>query len=148
MGCSWGHLPMLLLVSTWYCRMRVGQRGLAFCRTRAASFVSGLRQVNSCARQATPSVHTGEPNYRTLEPMTATDVLFALSGGGLVLSTLFFVAECMRWQTQQTADRKTARRMRALYAKLFSIASIRRSARRLVAHPLTKFTGEKSKRPR
>jgi hypothetical protein len=80
--------------------------------------------------------------------MTATDVLFALSGGGLVLSTLFFVAECMRWQTQRTIDRKTAHRMRALYAKLFSVESIRRSARRLVAHPLTKLTGQKPKRPR
>jgi hypothetical protein len=80
--------------------------------------------------------------------MIDTDVLFALSGGGLVLSTVYCIAECMRWHTQRATDRKTAHRMRALYAKLFSVESIRRSARGLVARPLTKLTGKSRSDPK
>jgi hypothetical protein len=79
--------------------------------------------------------------------MTDSDVLFALSLGGVALSTIYFIAECMRWQSQHAADRKMEQRVRALYAKRFSIESIRRSARDLVARPLTKLTGRKPKRP-
>jgi len=121
---------------------------------------------------APSSLHTRHPDYRTLEvvsltatlrrllkplcrppprivrTMTDTDVLFAFSAAGFVLSAAYFVAECMRWQTQHAADRKTAHRLRLLYAKLFSVESIRRSARGLVVRPLTKLTGKRPKGPR
>jgi hypothetical protein len=75
-----------------------------------------------------------------MKTMTDTDLMFALSVGGLALSTVYCIAEFMQWQTQRAVDQKAARQIRGLYAKLISVESIRRSARGLVS-PLAKLTG-------
>jgi hypothetical protein len=40
--------------------------------------------------------------------MTNTDILFALSGAGLMLSTVYCIAECMRCHPQRAIDRNSS----------------------------------------
>jgi hypothetical protein len=77
--------------------------------------------------------------------MSVDEVMIGLCMGGVAASVLYCIAECKLWASRHAADRKSALRMRVIYAKLFSVQNIQRAALELVVRPLTTLTGKKGK---
>jgi hypothetical protein len=76
--------------------------------------------------------------------MSSYEVMIGLCFGGAALSVLYCIAECLNWASKRAADRRNARTMLGVYAKLLSVQTIQRAAS-VVVRPLVKLAPKKNK---